>query len=254
MLGSNKTIVGSYSYHSLKNVHLRSQKGTANIIFQNLKFAHSKNIKGNDDIQLYLGEGKGYWIDHCSFVGHQWSNNDNALDKLLYVGATADYVTVSYCLFQNHRYGVIIGYPGDEASASSYEGYPKMTICFNYYKNILVRVPGLFRYGQFHIYNNVIRDYKDGITMHTRASFISENNYYTSSVPYSNPVTWDESAKGFYDSGSVYLQDGQAFTINVPNNKVFNVPYTYKKYTANQASGLVPERAGSSNNQLNYLL
>jgi len=254
MLGSNKTIVGSYSYHTLSNIHLRTQAGSANIIFQNIKFAHDQNINANDDIQLYLTEGKGYWIDHCSFVGHAWSANDNSLDKLLYVGAYADYVTLSYCLFQNHKYGVIIGYPQDGAADVKYEGYPKMTICFNYYNNLLVRAPGLFRYGLFHIYNNVIRDYKDGITMHARASFISENNYYTSSVPYSNPITWDKSARGFYDSGSIYLQDGQPIAVNVPNNKVFNVNYTYKKFTANQISTLVPARAGASDQQLNYLL
>ncbi|MEJ5174451.1 pectate lyase family protein, partial [Erwinia sp. MYb416] len=94
-LGSNKTIVGSFQNRTLNNIHFRATTTSQNIIFQNLIFQHSVNIKANDDIQLYLNYGSKYWIDHCSFVGHTWSDGDGSLDKLLYIGEKADYATIS---------------------------------------------------------------------------------------------------------------------------------------------------------------
>jgi len=97
-LGSNKSIIGSFgNANILKNIHFRSVNGTSNIIFQNLVFQHDQNINGNDDIQLYLTTGKGYWIDHCTWLGHSWTASDACLDNLIFIGEKADYATISNC-------------------------------------------------------------------------------------------------------------------------------------------------------------
>lgn len=177
-LGRNKTIVGAFGGKNiLNNIHLITSDQSANIILENLVFKHSPNIKGNDDIQVYIRSGKQYWIDHCSFVGHEWSDNDGSLDKLIYVGALADGITISNSLFSNHRYGAIFGYPSDEYD-EHYNGYPRMTISNNVYRNIEVRSPGLMRYGYYHVYNNLIQQYHLGYTLAQSAKVLSENNVF----------------------------------------------------------------------------
>ena len=54
------------------------------------------------------------------------------VDKLLYVGLKADYVSVTGNVFMNHKYGLILGYPAEDG-LSIYSGYPHMTICNNYF-------------------------------------------------------------------------------------------------------------------------
>lgn len=48
-------------------------------------------------------------------------------------------------VFMNHKYGLILGYPAEDG-LSIYSGYPHMTICNNYFYNVLTRAPGLMRY------------------------------------------------------------------------------------------------------------
>lgn len=155
-IGSNKSLIGSYAQNKLVNIHLKTTSNSANVIFQNLTFEHSANINDNDndDIQLYLTAGTNYWIDHVTFAGHNYDSNGSDLDKLLYVGLSADYVTISNSKFANHKYGLILGYPDD--GNKSYDGLPHITIANNYFENLQVRGPGLMRYGYFHVENNYI--------------------------------------------------------------------------------------------------
>ena len=119
------------------------------MIFQNLTFNHSANINANDDIQMYITSGSNYWIDHVTFSGHSYSSSGSDLDKLLYIGDRADYITISNSKFANHKYGIILGHPND--GNSSYNGVPHVTMSNNYFENLYVRGPGLMRYGFFHI-------------------------------------------------------------------------------------------------------
>ncbi|HER2209576.1 TPA: hypothetical protein VJT00_001935, partial [Streptococcus pyogenes] len=86
------------------------------------------------------------------FSGHSYSSSGSDLDKLLYIGDRADYITISNSKFANHKYGIILGHPND--GNSSYNGVPHVTMANNYFENLYVRGPGLMRYGYFHIKNN----------------------------------------------------------------------------------------------------
>ena len=198
-VGANKTFVGSFGERTLENIHLRATDSTKNIILQNIVFKHDKAIKANDDIQVYWNKGHGFWIDHCSFVGHQWGTEDGSLDKLLYIGDSADYATISNCYFGNHKYGVILGHPDDKTTV--YDGKPHLTICHNHYENMNVRAPGLMRYGYYHVYNNFIDRFNLGFTLADRAKIVSEYNVFGEGRQ--NKGMLDDKGNGtFTDTGS----------------------------------------------------
>ncbi|XP_031639765.1 uncharacterized protein LOC116351768 [Contarinia nasturtii] len=198
-MGSSKSIV-STNGAMLYNIYLRATPSSSNIIFQNLAFEHSPNNKGNDDIQLYLNYGTGYWIDHCSFVGHKWSPDDRSQDKLLYIGQEASLATISSCYFGNHRYGLIFGHPGDDDNVVA-DGNTRVTIYKNHFENLDVRAPGLFRYGHYHVFNNYIENYGLGFTVAMNGDVVSEYNYFGSSTT-KNGMLDDKGNGAFIDTGS----------------------------------------------------
>lgn len=200
-MGSYKSIVGSNGNVTLYNIYLGVNPSSQNIIFQNLIFQHSENNKGNNDIQLYLNYGTAYWIDQCSFVGHKWSPDDGSLDKLLYIGEQASGATISNCYFANHRYGLIFGYPNDDANLAGGDD-TRVTICNNRFENLGDRAPGLFRFGQYHVFNNYINNYGLGFTVASKGEVISEYNYFGSS-PKTNAMLDDKGSGQFIDTGSV---------------------------------------------------
>ena len=221
-VGANKTFVGSFGERTLENIHLRATASTKNIILQNIVFKHDKAINANDDIQVYWNQGKGFWIDHCSFVGHQWGPEDGSVDKLLYIGDSADYATISNCYFGNHKYGVILGHPEDDNS-KVYEGLPHLTICHNHYENMDVRAPGLMRYGYYHVYNNFINKFHLGFTLGTGAKIVSEYNLFGEGSQ--NKGMLDDKGNGtFTDTGSVPTITGQKSPKSTWNP---NSNYTY---------------------------
>ncbi|XP_055305840.1 pectin lyase-like [Sitodiplosis mosellana] len=241
-LGSNKSIIGSFGSRTLHNIHLRATKTSSNIIFQNLIFSHSAGIKGNDDIQLYLNYGSKYWIDHCSFIGHKWSKNDGSLDKLIYIGDSADFATISNCYFGNHKYGLILGHPEDDNN-KAFEGHPHLTICHNHYENMEVRAPGLMRYGYFHVYNNYIDKFHLGFTLASNAKIFSEKNYFEN-----GNAELDDKGNGlFTDIGSLQsIRKPKS-----PKNKwTPGSSYNYKAMTAAEAKAFATANVGSKSSEL----
>ncbi len=239
-MGSNKTLVGSFQNRTLNNIHLRATPESQNIIFQNIVFQHSAGIKANDDIQLYLNYGSKYWIDHCSFVGHDWSANDGSLDKLLYIGDKADYATISNCFFGNHKYGLILGHPSDDNN-TAFNGFPRLTICHNRFENMEVRAPGLMRYGYFHVYNNYINKFHLGFTLAQNANILSESNNFGEGSA-SKGMLDDKGNGTFTDIGSVPAITNQK---SPKAQWTASSNYTYTLRTAAQAKDFTVKNAGA---------
>jgi len=242
--GANKTIVGSYNNHTLTNIHFRSTSSSSNVIFQNLTFEHSASINGNDDIQMYITSGTNYWIDHVTFSGHAYSSSGSDLDKLLYIGDRADYITISNSKFANHKYGIILGHPNDGNSA--YNGVPHVTMANNYFENLYVRGPGLMRYGYFHIKNNYANNFNQAITIGEKARIYSENNYFGAGAEKGGIL--DDKANGeFTDTGSTPA-------LSAPKSPKTNwrpsSNYSYEVRDASYAREFVTKYAGSSNTTL----
>ncbi|MEC5344379.1 pectate lyase [Brenneria populi] len=247
--GSNKTIVGSFGgANVLNNIHLRATSSSSNIIFQNLTFKHDVSIKANDDIQLYLNYGKGYWVDHCSWPGHTWSDTDGSLDKLIYVGDKADYVTISNCYFSNHKYGCIFGHPADDNN-TSYNGYPHLTICHNRYENIEVRCPGLMRYGYFHVFNNYVNKFQLAFTVAQNANILSEKNVFGSGAEKGGIV--DD--KG---NGSTFTDNGSSPTATASKSSAAkwaaSSNYSYKLMSVSEAKSWAVAYSGAQNSALTF--
>lgn len=200
-VGQNKTFIGSYAANTLNNIHFRCISNSGNIIFKNITFSHSSYINANDDIQVYISSGNKFWLDHCTFSGHSGTTSSD-VDKFIYVGLYADHVSVTGCKFGIHKYGLILGYYGDDNASLKYEGYPQMTIANCYFDGTVTRAPGLMRYGFFHCYNNFVYDFQLGYTVYTRSNVYSENNYFDRGSHSGSVV--DNTFNGkFTDSGSV---------------------------------------------------
>lgn len=216
-VGKNKTIIGSYGV-SLNNIYFYLDKysNSGNFIIKNLTIKHDETLDLNNFIPMYISQGENFWIDHCTFAGHDSYSSENGtlqeihqrgidednhpVDKFVYVGVKADYVTISDSKFDNHEYGLILGYPNENSQLTmdTYTGYPRMTMSGNYFTRMYCRAPGLMRYGNYHTFNNYVEDAHLAYTLYTRATVYSESNYYTGV----KAVLDDKLCSGFTDVGS----------------------------------------------------
>lgn len=249
-VGKNKTIIGSFNANTLNNVHFRCISNSGNVIFKNITFKHDSNKNANDDIQVYISDGHNFWVDHCTFPGHS-SLTSNDVDKLMYVGLKADFVSVTGCVFMNHKYGLILGYP-QEDGMNTYKGYPQMTICNNYFSGVLTRAPGLMRYGYFHCYNNFVYDFNLGYTPYTGCNIYSENNYFDKGY-HTGAVVDDHGVGGFVDSGSVLSWN----LSNIRTGKTSFRPsscYVYNTRNANDAKAWAQKGTGVQRGAIAYAI
>lgn len=209
----NKTIVGSYGAHTLYNVQFctSSSRGTGNnIIIKNFELQHDAESNGNDSIVVYFGSGQNLWVDHCTFTGHADYNTASTgledWDKFLACCYDADYCTVSDSSFGLHEYGLILGYPADDANSyNNYNNFPRMSLIGNCFNQTLTRGPGLMRYGYFHSLNNYVNDFSMAYTVHTASKIYAENCYYENGgnvICDWNEVTYPGS---YAESGSTFV-------------------------------------------------
>ena len=253
-VGKNKTFIGSYSAHTLHNIHFRNISSSGNNIYKNITFSHSVEINNNDDIQMYISDGMNFWIDHCSFTGHNMSTDTaihaNDTDKFLYVGLNASFVTVNGSYFGGHKYGIILGYP-QEDGANTYDGYPCMTICNNYFNTTKTRAPGLMRYGYFHCYNNFVYDFDLGYTPYTHSKIYSERNYFDKGEHKGAVVNIMETNAQFLDKDSYSTSPIQSMG-NLTWNPISN--YGYATRNASSAKSWCQSHCGAQSSKLVYAI
>lgn len=242
--GANKTLLGTDGGNGLHNIYLASGKNAGNDIFQNLNFTHDSRYRENGDMQMFISSGQKYWIDHNTYTGTK-DQNPKGLDKLLYVGGTADNVSLTNSKFQNNEYGVILGQPDDSAAAkATYAGYPRMTIANNSFNNLDVRAPGLMRHGNFDVYNNLIDNFHLGFTATGDAHILSQANYFENG----QDVARKASNKGVLDDyGDAHFKDigsNVSFTQKSPVT-VWTPSYHRDVKTAEQAKAYDLANAGA---------
>lgn len=212
---SNKTIVGSYSNHTLYNVQFCTSSGKGvgdNIIIKNFESTHNAESNNNDSIQFYFGSGKNIWVDHVTFVGHDnfgYAPKTGKVDedKFLACCYDADYCTVSDCSFGAHKYGLILGYPdSSKSNYDKYDGYPRMTLAGNKFDNTNTRGPGLMRWGYYHSFNNFVNKFSMAYTVQANCRIYAENCYYTNggNVICDWNLSSGEMAGSYAESGSKF--------------------------------------------------
>jgi len=203
-----------------------------NIILRNLALMGPGSIDfGADDLLSITRESKHFWVDHCSFTDGMDGNCD--------ITARADFVTMSWCLFQytercwDHGYSNLIA-----GSDSENEGVDKLNVTFygcQWGKGIRSRTP-MARFGTIHELNCYFNcpGRGDRVNPRKESEFLIENCYFVEGMP--KPVVKVKEAwyiaKSWNLKGNIFktecdLQDeGQVF-----------IPYKYNAFPAE----LVPE-------------
>ncbi len=209
---SNKTIIGSYSANTLFNVQFCTSSGKGvgnNIIIKNFDMQHDAESNNNDSIVCYFGSGQNLWVDHVTFTGHNGygyapKTGEVDEDKFLACCYDADYCTVSDCSFGAHKYGLILGYPADDANAKNYDGFPRMSLISNQFNDTNTRGPGLMRWGYFHSLNNYVNKFSMAYTVHSGCDIYAENCVYENGgnvICDWNSITY---AGAYAESGSIF--------------------------------------------------
>lgn len=210
---SNKTIIGSYGANTLFNVQFCTSSGQGvgnNVIIKNFDMQHDAESNNNDSIVCYFGSGQNIWVDHVTFTGHEnygYAPQTKQVDedKFLACCYDADYCTVSDCSFGKHKYGLILGYPADDAgNKAKYGGYPRMSLISNKFDGCSTRAPGLMRWGYFHSLNNYVNSFSMAYTVMSDVNIYAENCVYENG---GNVICdWDKAAYiGHYsESGSTF--------------------------------------------------
>jgi pectin lyase len=267
----NKTIIGSYSAHSLYNVYFctydRADYGLGNnIIIRNIEISHDSEL--NNDNVWDFANGDNFWIDHCTFIGHSAVNTASTglvdWDKFLCFYREANYVTISDCSFGLHEYGILLGYPDDtDELLATYNNFPFVTLADNHFNNTLTRAPGLIRYGYYHSLNNFVENFNLGYTIHTASKLYAEANYYDGGTGKGSVVNDDATNITSISSSNIanaipYYTDVNSVAVNCyNNNNLDNIKsnkltswkpsdnYSYTAMTAEEAKAWTTAHAGA---------
>jgi len=140
-------------------------KRSYNIIIRNIYFWGYKD----DAVNVGEKETHHVWIDHCTAGAtaiNQTPSNKDAVDGTFEVKNGASYVTVSWCVTQNHWKSCLIGH--SDSNGGTDTGRLKVTHYANYYHNTYSRHPRV-RFGEVHVLN----------CMYENAGWGRDNSYKT---------------------------------------------------------------------------
>ena len=105
---------------------------------------------------ITINGGTHIWIDHCHFqdgtettetyFNRKYEHRDGLVD----IANQADYITMSYNVFERHNKAIMIG---NSDAKTADEGKLNVTLHHNYFHNLVQRAPRV-RFGKVHVYNN----------------------------------------------------------------------------------------------------
>ena len=105
---------------------------------------------------ITINGGTHIWIDHCHFqdgtettetyFNRKYEHRDGLVD----IANQADYITMSYNVFERHNKAILIG---NSDAKTADEGKLNVTLHHNYFYNLVQRAPRV-RLGKVHVYNN----------------------------------------------------------------------------------------------------
>ena len=197
----NKTIVGSYSKHTIYDSQFRTNDayGAAddspsdNIVFRNLDM-EAKNVPNR--ILINIWSSRQIWIDHINFNSQltydRTGNGQDEVGKFIWINTpydnymdakdrlrSPDYVTISYCKFTHRYWTVAYGTQNDEITRD------RTSLMYNWWNENVRRCPQLGN-GSAHIYNNYYQAYgvssngsaTTGIIGGDGSEMLSQNNRF----------------------------------------------------------------------------
>ena len=196
----NKTIVGSFKYHTILNCQLRTNDAwgaendnpSDNIIFRNLDM----QSKDKSTILINIWSSRQIWIDHINFISYlnydRKGNGQDEVGKFIWLNTpyesyrdakdrlrSPDYMTISYCKFTNRYWTVAYGTQNTEITRD------RTTLLYNWWNQNVRRCPQLGN-GSAHVYNNYYQAYGQknngsattGIIGGDGSEMLSQNNMF----------------------------------------------------------------------------
>ena len=197
----NKTIVGSFKYHTLYDSHFRTNDvyGAANdnpsdnIIFRNLDL-QARNVKNR--ILINIWSSRQIWIDHINFNSNLSFNRkgdgQDEVGKFIWLNTpyesyldkkdrlrSPDYITISYCKMSHRYWTVAYGTQNTETTRN------RTTLLYNWWNENVRRCPQIGN-GNGHIYNNYYSAYGEvdngsgttGMIGGDGSDIVSQNNLF----------------------------------------------------------------------------
>lgn len=161
---SNKTLVGVEKKGVISGGGLKLT-GVSNVIIRNLRFENSVD----DAITIENGTHH-VWIDHCDLT--------QATDGLLDIRKGADFITVSWNLFWNHKKTSLVGHSDDNREQDS--GHLRVTYHHNWFNRTQQRHPRVRFSALCHVYNNYFLGNTYGVASTMDANVLVEGNYFES--------------------------------------------------------------------------
>lgn len=227
-VNSDKTIVGkgdgatiNYGGFEIKGTSAARVK---NVIIRNLTIRETY-VEGDWDGKtqpwdgITIEQAHHVWIDHCTLERHC----DGALD----IVKNSNYVTVSWCLFQNHNKTLAIGTSGVDTAQT------RVTIHHNWFNGTNQRNPRINN-GEVHVFNNYYTDIgQQGgyvATVEKDGELYFEGNYLKNC---SKTLLLSD------DTANIYQTDNQWVNCGTPQTQgtVFS-PSSHYNYTCDPASGI----------------
>ncbi len=243
----NKTIIGLPGSHITGNIKcFRSEEG--NNIFRFLDIDNNAKVGDGDCISI---DGASHiWVDHCTFT----NGGDGNVD----IKNGADYITVSWCIFQytrktDHDFSNLVGHSDDNSSTDM--NHLLVTFHHNWYSTLAhERMPSV-RFGKAHIYNTFFDCPGNNYCIRTRlyAQCLVENNYFKNvQNPWQRYITSAGGDPGLlYASGNILdnvtwnvSSDSDAVLID-GTDTVFTPPYSYTLDNAEDVPALIQYGAGA---------
>jgi pectate lyase len=140
------------------------------------------------------------WIDHCDLS----SDGTASYDGLIDVAHGSDFVTISWCVFHDHRLVSLVGHSATPSDPLEDPGHLTVTYHHNWFRGTQFYNPKV-RFGTAHIFNNyydfVAGDDAKGIVSQLGAQVLVEGNFFRNvEIPMStvdNESESDPSKEGY---------------------------------------------------------
>lgn len=217
--------------------------GKSNIIIRNIHFIGSGSIDvGGYDLMSVRDGAHHIWIDHCRFT--------DGMDGNLDVTVKADFVTISWCVFDyttrsyDHKVSNLVG-SSDDASKQG-ENNLNITYANNIWGNKCEGRMPMARFGTIHLLNNYYNCPGCGSSVNPRknSEFLIEGNYFEKGV---KKIFSQSGAKAYVFKNNHYTE-----SFSQPANVgSVRIPYSYTAYDVMEVPAVLTSAENGAGPTLN---
>lgn len=217
--------------------------GKSNIIIRNIHFIGPGSIDvGGYDLMSVRDGAHHIWIDHCRFT--------DGMDGNLDVTVKADFVTISWCVFDyttrsyDHKVSNLVG-SSDDASKQG-ENNLNITYANNIWGNKCEGRMPMARFGTIHLLNNYYNCPGCGSSVNPRknSEFLIEGNYFEKGV---KKIFSQSGAKAYVFKNNHYTE-----SFSQPANVgSVRIPYSYTAYDVMEVPAVLTSAENGAGPTLN---